>query len=114
MLSIIIYLIITREEKSYMANGKEKCRNCGMKINPNFLYCPYCKEEIKKICDCCGKLIDIDWRYCTFCENNEENENIELKESQADEKIDNIQLEIEGIGDAESLIFKWDKEVIDL
>ncbi|MCQ4924718.1 zinc ribbon domain-containing protein [Tissierella carlieri] len=76
ILSSIIYLIVKKEEKSHVNSRDEKCRNCGMKINTDFLYCPYCKEEIKKVCECCGRLIDIDWRYCPFCENNEQNTEI--------------------------------------
>lgn len=70
--AVIIYLIIKQDDQSYIANGKEKCRNCGMKIDTNSLNCPYCQEEIKKRCERCGKSIDIDWRYCPFCEDNEQ------------------------------------------
>ncbi|WP_313569191.1 zinc ribbon domain-containing protein [Acetoanaerobium noterae] len=74
ILSIIIYLIVNKEGKLHAEDGKrEKCSNCGEIINSNFLFCPYCKEEIKKVCDSCNRLIDIDWRYCPFCENNEQN-----------------------------------------
>lgn len=71
VLSFTIYLIVKREEKSYLITHQEKCKNCGKEIDANFLHCPFCHEEIKKICNCCGKLIDIDWRYCPFCENDE-------------------------------------------
>ncbi len=73
ILSIIIYFIIKKEEKSHANSRREKCRNCEGIINSDFLYCPYCKEEIKRVCDSCGRLIDIDWRHCPFCENNEQN-----------------------------------------
>ncbi len=65
----LIYLIIRSEDKSYATRFKEKCRNCGKKIDSTFLYCPYCREEIKKNCDSCGRLIYSDWRYCPFCED---------------------------------------------
>lgn len=68
-LSIVIYLIIKRDERFYVASKQERCKNCGEKIDIKDLYCPNCNEQVKKVCDNCGKLIDIDWRYCPFCEN---------------------------------------------
>ena len=63
----LIYLILRNEDKLYTIKNKEKCRTCGEEIDSTFLYCPYCKEEIKRNCDACGKLIYADWRYCPFC-----------------------------------------------
>lgn len=84
IISIIIYLIVKKEEKSYANSKHEKCRNCGTIIDSDSLYCPYCNEEIKRICDGCGRLIDIEWRYCPFCENHERN--IEMIKTQEAKK----------------------------
>ena len=91
-LSVIVYLVVKKEEKSYTKSIHEKCRNCGMVIKTDILACPYCKEKIERVCDCCGRLIDIEecgsllgieWRYCPFCENkelNREMKNISIRE----------------------------------
>ena len=64
----LIYFVLRNEEKLYFIKNKEECKNCGKEIDTSLLYCPYCKEEIKKNCESCGKLIYSDWRYCPFCE----------------------------------------------
>jgi RNA polymerase subunit RPABC4/transcription elongation factor Spt4 len=74
MCALIIYLIIKRDDKLYGINSKEeKCKSCGVNINPTYLYCPHCHEEVKKVCKSCGKLIDLDWRYCPFCQDGSVN-----------------------------------------
>lgn len=65
---VLVYLVIRNKDKSYLIKDTEKCIYCGKKIDPDFLYCPYCQEELKKKCDSCGKLIYSDWRYCPYCE----------------------------------------------
>lgn len=78
---VLIYLILTNPDISYSTKYKETCRNCANKIDSDFLYCPYCQEEIKKKCDSCGRLIYVDWRYCPFCEkgNYKYKDNIKIR-----------------------------------
>jgi len=73
ILGLIVFILL-KEDKGVLANnGKEKCINCGKRIDDGSLYCQHCGEMLKKNCHICEKLIEIDWRYCPFCGNTEAN-----------------------------------------
>lgn len=74
ILGILFYLILKENDDSRGSKTKEKCKSCGKEIDSQFLYCPYCKEELRRKCSKCGILIDTDWRCCPFCSDNDYNE----------------------------------------
>ncbi|KKR06307.1 MAG: hypothetical protein UT34_C0001G0347 [candidate division WS6 bacterium GW2011_GWF2_39_15] len=43
------------------------CMKCGNMLQPGFVYCPYCKTEVKVKCSNCGVNIDKRWENCPFC-----------------------------------------------
>lgn len=50
------------------------CDKCGNMMQPGFVYCPFCKEEVKVKCGSCGVNIDKRWVNCAYC--GEENKSL--------------------------------------
>ncbi|MFZ5968463.1 MAG: zinc ribbon domain-containing protein [Bacillota bacterium] len=70
MIGLAIYLLYMHYEKSCTCDGEKQdrfCLYCGHEVQEEFLYCPNCREMLKKKCEGCGKLINISWRYCPYC-----------------------------------------------
>jgi RNA polymerase subunit RPABC4/transcription elongation factor Spt4 len=68
MLIIIVYFFI-KEYKlcTCFEEDVKKCTSCGYKVKEEYIYCPNCKERLKKECENCKRLIDINWRKCPYC-----------------------------------------------
>lgn len=81
ILGLVIYLIIRpkttadedywseleRRYLKYETADLEDCPNCGLQLQPGFVFCPECKEEVKIKCPSCEVLIDKNWKNCAFC-----------------------------------------------
>ncbi|MBI2356585.1 zinc ribbon domain-containing protein [Candidatus Dojkabacteria bacterium] len=78
---LIIYLILRpkitiqdqywsdleRRYLMYETAELQDCDKCGTMLQPGFVYCPNCKNEIKVKCSNCGVNIDKKWKNCPFC-----------------------------------------------
>lgn len=69
MLIFVMYWFIYDDIKYDGSENKlkDKCWQCGSKIEKDFNYCPKCKVELRKKCDKCGNMIDVCWRNCPYC-----------------------------------------------
>lgn len=45
------------------------CPRCGTQLFPGYIYCPNCRNEIKKKCPQCGVFVDIEQKFCIHCGN---------------------------------------------
>jgi hypothetical protein len=45
----------------------EVCPSCGAKARGDFLYCPYCRTELKHTCVQCDTPLQLDWSVCPYC-----------------------------------------------
>lgn len=43
------------------------CAACGEKIEADFVFCPYCHKQLKKVCAACGRLQHLEWTLCPYC-----------------------------------------------
>lgn len=46
----------------------EGCPRCGSATQGDFLYCPYCSEQLKRLtCPACTKEVRADYKLCPYC-----------------------------------------------
>lgn len=45
----------------------QPCPNCGAILNPDFLFCPRCRHELKPRCPGCQRNVETGWVNCAFC-----------------------------------------------
>lgn len=43
------------------------CPRCRRKIEPDFVACPYCREQLRVSCESCGRAMAPTWVMCAFC-----------------------------------------------
>jgi ribosomal protein L32 len=43
------------------------CSSCGAKVRSDFIYCPYCHTQLKKVCHACGRPLHLEWHICPYC-----------------------------------------------
>ena len=60
VLGALIYALVTRD------SGKA-CPECGERVSPRYVVCPYCQTELKGTCPNCGQTVGHDWSYCPSC-----------------------------------------------
>jgi hypothetical protein len=77
----IIYLIVRPSETideiywgdlerrylKYEAKDLGDCPKCGTQLYPGYIFCPNCKQRIKRKCSNCGVYVDLEYKYCTHC-----------------------------------------------
>ncbi len=61
------------KKRKAAASGKSagKCRACGRKLDPVFVFCPSCgvaQDDVLVECPQCGKKVESDWKTCPHCE----------------------------------------------
>ena len=46
---------------------RKACPKCQRQIEPDFILCPYCHEQLKLRCLSCDRLLDPEWDICPYC-----------------------------------------------
>ncbi len=96
---LIVYLILRPRSTSqeqywsdlerrylmYETAELQDCEVCGVMLQPGFVYCPSCRNEIKVKCSKCGVNIDKKWGNCPFC--GEVNPNVSKVEEVVTEAV---------------------------
>ncbi|RME80368.1 MAG: response regulator [Planctomycetota bacterium] len=57
-----ILRVIHREEKEEL-----RCPQCNHEIQPDFVACPYCQFQLKRLCVNCKKEVEPNWVICPYC-----------------------------------------------
>lgn len=67
---VLLYFITSRDNSCNCQDNSNlfKCHKCGFDLKDDYIYCPKCKEKLKRKCEKCGKMIDVTWRRCPFCD----------------------------------------------
>jgi hypothetical protein len=60
VLGALIYALVNRDEGA-------TCPECGERVSPRFVVCPYCQSQLKGTCPHCGQTVVSSWNYCPSC-----------------------------------------------
>ncbi|MFO7916553.1 MAG: zinc ribbon domain-containing protein [Anaerolineae bacterium] len=89
---LLIYLLLRPQETLAEAYERELteeaivqeletrrvCPNCKHGVEPDFIVCPYCQQQLRLRCVGCGRLLNPEWDVCPYCglfvEEDEEEE----------------------------------------
>lgn len=78
---ILIYLILrpartleeeyqrTLEEEALLQSVEDApvCPGCNRRVQLDWVACPNCHTQLKKVCAHCGKMIELPWNLCPYC-----------------------------------------------
>jgi len=64
----ILYVKANNQCNCIPIKFESTCFKCHKKIEEDYIYCPHCKEQLKKRCENCGSMMDICWRRCPYCQ----------------------------------------------
>ncbi len=60
VLGALIYALVNRDVGA-------TCPECGERVSPRFVVCPYCQSQLKGTCPHCGQTVVSSWNYCPSC-----------------------------------------------
>jgi RNA polymerase subunit RPABC4/transcription elongation factor Spt4 len=43
------------------------CSGCSRRVEPDFMVCPSCHQELRRRCGHCGRLVNLNWDVCPYC-----------------------------------------------
>lgn len=47
--------------------GQESCPYCRRRVGAEFLFCPYCRSQLREPCHRCRRPIRYGWALCPYC-----------------------------------------------
>jgi len=63
----IYWADMERRYLKYETSELGDCPKCRYELQPGFVKCPQCGEELKVQCECCKVYISKNWKYCPYC-----------------------------------------------
>ena len=81
LLGLLLYRIVRPPETIAEANeralaeeamlaeveGHGRCAVCQRRVEPEWLICPTCRNQLRGTCPSCGGRTDLDWNSCAWC-----------------------------------------------
>lgn len=58
---------LTEEAILHELDEQRVCLSCHRRVEPDFIVCPYCHEQLRLRCVGCGRLLNPDWDVCPYC-----------------------------------------------
>jgi RNA polymerase subunit RPABC4/transcription elongation factor Spt4 len=52
--------------------GLALCPQCQRLVAEDFLFCPYCRTQLRLACTECGRAVDVRWAICPYCGTEQE------------------------------------------
>ncbi|MBV8714290.1 MAG: zinc ribbon domain-containing protein, partial [Chloroflexi bacterium] len=46
------------------------CPVCKQRVEPDFIFCPWCQTRLKRTCLRCERPLVLRWKMCPFCGTN--------------------------------------------
>lgn len=43
------------------------CANCDRRVDADWLVCPTCRNQLRRMCPSCGRKVELDWAVCAWC-----------------------------------------------
>ena len=78
---LVLYLIVRPREKIAEANERAiaeeamlreiemtpRCAACGRRVESDWLVCPTCRNQLRRVCPSCSHRVELDWIVCAWC-----------------------------------------------
>jgi len=63
--------VLALEEEAILQGLEDlrACGQCGRRASDGFLYCPYCRAQLKVSCPSCNAAMEPAWPVCAYCGN---------------------------------------------
>ncbi len=45
------------------------CANCDRRVEGDWLICPTCRNQLRRVCPSCNHRVELDWLVCAWCGN---------------------------------------------
>ena len=58
---------LTEEAILHELDEQRVCLSCHRRVEPDYIVCPYCHEQLRLRCVGCGRLLNPDWDVCPYC-----------------------------------------------
>jgi len=58
---------LTEEAVLQELERQRTCPGCQRRVEPDFIICPYCHEQLRLRCTGCGRLLELNWDVCPYC-----------------------------------------------
>lgn len=58
---------VLEDEGKQIKNESPSCDKCLTEVHDDYVYCPNCAFQLKKICHSCKKAFDDKWSMCPYC-----------------------------------------------
>lgn len=58
---------VLQTEQREMDKENETCGKCLTDVSDDFVFCPSCGEQLKKVCFYCKRSFDEKWDICPYC-----------------------------------------------
>ena len=43
------------------------CANCDRRVEADWLVCPTCRNQLRRVCPSCSRRVELDWTVCAWC-----------------------------------------------
>ena len=43
------------------------CANCDRRVEAEWLVCPTCRNQLRRLCPSCSRRVELDWSVCAWC-----------------------------------------------
>jgi hypothetical protein len=43
------------------------CANCDRRVEADWLVCPTCRNQLRRVCPSCSHRVELDWSVCAWC-----------------------------------------------
>lgn len=58
---------VLQTEQKEMDNENQTCNKCLTRVEDDFVFCPSCGDQLKKVCSYCKKPFENKWDICPYC-----------------------------------------------
>ena len=81
LFGLLLYWIVRPREKIAEANERAiaeeamlreieatpHCAACGRRVEGDWLICPTCRNQLRRVCPSCSHKVELDWVVCAWC-----------------------------------------------
>jgi RNA polymerase subunit RPABC4/transcription elongation factor Spt4 len=60
-------LSVARESVLEAEFTAQRCPDCHRLVQPDWILCPTCRQQLAHVCGVCGRTVELDWPVCAWC-----------------------------------------------